>query len=432
MKMEQIAQKAKTAAIKLAAADTDAKNQALAAVAQALENEKEALAAANQADLERSAREALAAPLLKRLRFDAAKIEEACLGLQSLIKLNDPVGATLGATELDDNLTLYRVSRPIGVIGVIFESRPDALVQISSLCLKSGNAVLLKGGREAAETNRVLADIITRASLAAGMPEGWLSLMETRSDVAAMLGMDAYIDLIIPRGSNDFVRHIMDNTRIPVLGHADGICHVFIDREANPDMARRIAVDSKTQYVAVCNAAETILVHAAVAETLLPALKADLEARSVEIRGCERTAAIIAASPATDEDWRTEYLDLVVSIRVVDSLGAAVDHINRYGSGHTDVIVTADRDRARRFMDHVDTADVFVNCSSRFSDGFRFGLGAEVGISTNKIHARGPVGLEGLLIYQWRLVGNGQIVADYSGPDGRAFKHRRLAKDFEI
>ncbi len=247
-----------------------------------------------------------------------------------------------------------------------------------------------------------------------------------------MLGMDAYIDLIIPRGSNDFVRHIMDNTRIPVLGHADGICHVFIDREANPDMARRIAVDSKTQYVAVCNAAETILVHAAVAETLLPALKADLEARSVEIRGCERTAGMIAVKPAVEEDWHTEYLDLVVSIRVVDSLDAAVDHINHYGSGHTDVIVTADRDRARRFMDCVDTADVFVNCSSRFSDGFRFGLGAEVGISTNKIHARGPVGLEGLLIYQWRLVGNGQIVADYSGPNGRAFKHLPLDKDFDI
>jgi glutamate-5-semialdehyde dehydrogenase len=432
MNMEQIAQRAKTAAIKLAAAATEAKNQALAAIASALEDEKEALASANQTDLERSAREALAAPLLKRLRFDAAKIDEACLGIRSLIKLGDPVGVTLGATELDDNLSLYRVSRPIGVIGVIFESRPDALVQISSLCLKSGNAVLLKGGSEAAETNRVLADIITRASLAAGMPAGWLSLMETRADVASMLALDTCIDLIIPRGSNAFVRHIMDNTRIPVLGHADGICHVFIDRAADLGMARRIAVDSKTQYVAVCNAAETILVHAAVAEALLPALKADLEARGVEIRGCERTGAIMAVNPAVEEDWRTEYLDLVVSIRVVESLDAAVDHINRYGSGHTDVIVTADRERARRFMDHVDTADVFVNCSSRFSDGFRFGLGAEVGISTNKIHARGPVGLEGLLIYQWRLVGDGQIVADYSGPAGRSFKHQRLDKDFEI
>jgi glutamate-5-semialdehyde dehydrogenase len=432
MEMEHTAQQAQAAAIRLAAATTGDKNRALAAMAQALETETEAIVSANEADLERAAREALAPPLLKRLRFDAPKIAEACAGLRSLIALPDPVGATLSATQLDDRLTLYRVSRPIGVIGVIFESRPDALVQISALCLKSGNAVLLKGGSEAAATNRILADIIARASREAGMPDGWLNLMETRDDVAAMLGMDATIDLIIPRGSNEFVRHIMDNTRIPVLGHADGICHVYIDRAADLEMARRIAVDSKTQYVAVCNAAETLLVHAAVAPDLLPALREDLEARGVEIRGCERTAAIIAVNPATEEDWRTEYLDLVVSIRVVDSLEAAIDHINRYGSGHTDVIVSADRSRALRFMDFVDTADVFVNCSSRFCDGFRFGLGAEVGISTNKIHARGPVGLEGLLIYQWRLVGDGQIVADYSGPEGRAFKHQKLDRDFEI
>ncbi len=432
MEMESIARQSKAAAIQLAAAGTDAKNRALANIARALESQTAAIQAANQADLERAAREQLAAPLLKRLRFDAAKIAEACAGLRSLIDLDDPVGATLGATALDDSLTLYRVSRPIGVIGVIFESRPDALVQISSLCLKSGNAVLLKGGSEAAGTNRILAEIIDQAGREAGIPDGWLHLMETRADVAALLEMDAFIDLIIPRGSNDFVRHIMDNTRIPVLGHADGICHVYLDRSADPEMARRIAVDSKTQYVAVCNAAETLLVHAAVAGPLLPALKADLEARGVDIRGCPRTADIIPVAPATEADWHTEYLDLVVSVRVVDSLDAAIAHINRYGSGHTDVIVTADRERALRFMDRVDTADVFVNCSSRFSDGFRFGLGAEVGISTNKIHARGPVGLEGLLIYQWRLVGDGQIVADYSGPEGRAFKHERLDKDFEI
>ena len=432
MEMEPIARRAKAAAIQLAAAGTDAKNRALANIAQALEAQTEAILAANQADLDRAAREALAAPLLKRLRFDAVKIAEARAGLQSLIDLDNPVGATLNATELDDNLTLYRVSRPIGVIGVIFESRPDALVQISSLCLKSGNAVLLKGGSEAAATNRVLADIIYRAGREAGMPDGWLHLMETRADVAALLGMDAFIDLIIPRGSNEFVRHIMDNTRIPVLGHADGICHVYIDRAADLEMARRIAVDSKTQYVAVCNAAETLLVDTAVAAELLPALKADLEARGVEIRGCPRTRAIIPAAPASEADWRTEYLDLVVSIRVVDDLDAAIAHINRYGSGHTDVIVTGERSRALRFMDRVDTADVFVNCSSRFSDGFRFGLGAEVGISTNKIHARGPVGLEGLLIYQWRLVGDGQIVGDYSGPEGRSFKHEKLDRDFEI
>jgi glutamate-5-semialdehyde dehydrogenase len=243
--------------------------------------------------------------------------------------------------------------------------------------------------------------------------------------------LDEDIDLIIPRGSNEFVRHIMDNTAIPVLGHADGICHVYIDRRADLDMAVRIAVDSKTQYVAVCNAAETILVHQAVAAAVLPGLKTALEARGVEIRGCARTRALIDVAVAVAQDWRTEYLDLIVSVAVVDDLNAAIAHINRYGSGHTDVIVTADRARALRFMDYVDAADVFWNCSSRFSDGFRYGLGAEVGISTSKIHARGPVGLEGLVIYKWRLMGAGQIVADYSGPNAKPFSHRRLAQTFD-
>lgn len=430
MDIKDLAQQAKLASFQLAAVDSDAKNRALTAIAKALEARREDILAANRDDLARSEAENLAAPLLKRLRFDEAKIRESVAGINSLIGLADPVGATLSATELDEGLELYKVSCPIGVIGVIFESRPDALVQISCLCLKSGNAVLLKGGSEAAATNRILAEIITAATAEAGIPDGWLALMETRSDVAAILGLDDDIDLIIPRGSNEFVRHIMDNTRIPVLGHADGICHVYIDSRADLDMAVRIAVDSKTQYVAVCNAAETILVHQAAAGAVLPKLKTALEGRGVEIRGCERTREVIDAAAAVEEDWRTEYLDLIVSVKVVDALDAAVAHINRYGSGHTDVIVTADPARARRFMDYVDTADVFWNCSSRFSDGFRFGLGAEVGISTNKIHARGPVGLEGLVIYKWRMIGNGHIVADYSGDGARSFTHRRLAKTY--
>jgi glutamate-5-semialdehyde dehydrogenase len=332
--------------------------------------------------------------------------------------------------ELDQGLELYKVSRPIGVIGVIFESRPDALVQIASLCLKSGNAVLLKGGSEAAHTNQVLAQILTGAGQKAGLPAGWLGLMETRADVSQMLKLDGAIDLIIPRGSNAFVRHIMDNTVIPVLGHADGICHLYIDKEVDDDMAVRLAVDSKCQYVAVCNATETLLVHAEKARAVLPPLKADLEARGVEIRGCETTRSIIDVIAADESDWRTEYLDYIVSIKVVPTFQAAVDHINRYGSGHTDVIVTRNRKRALRFMDLVDTADAFWNCSSRFSDGFRYGLGAEVGISTNKIHARGPVGLEGLMIYQWRLMGSGQIVGDYSGPAAKSFTHKKLTKRF--
>jgi glutamate-5-semialdehyde dehydrogenase len=324
------------------------------------------------------------------------------------------------------------VSTPIGVIGVVFESRPDALVQISSLALKSGNAVLLKGGAEAADTNRILARTIAEAAARAGIPDGWFALLETRDDVRAMLDLDGYIDLLIPRGSNAFVRHIMDNTRIPVLGHAEGVCHVYIDRAADLEMAVSIIVDSKTQYVAACNAAETVLLHEAVAANLLPALAAALTDCGVEIRGCPATAAFIDVVPATAADWRTEYLDLIVSIRVVDSLESAIDHINRYGSGHTDVIVSAESDRAAAFIRGVDSAGVFVNCSSRFADGYRFGLGAEVGIATGKIHARGPVGLDGLTTSSWRLVGRGHVVADYAGDRARPFTHRRLGNGFRL
>jgi len=417
---------AKKASNLMAALTGEAKNKALHNIAGALEKYMPDLIAANRIDLERSKKQNLSSPLLKRLKFDESKIEEACSGLNSLIGMNDPVGVTLRAVELDEGLELYKVSCPIGVIGVIFESRPDALVQISALCLKSGNAVLLKGGSEASETNRLLAEIITKASSDAEIPRGWLALLETRTDVNDMLCLDQYIDLIVPRGSNAFVKHIMENTHIPVLGHADGICHVYVDSAANLDMAVKISIDSKCQYVAVCNAAETILVHRDIAGRYLPEMKKALEAKNVEIRGCSETLKIIDVIKAAEEDWTTEYLDLIVSVKVVHTLEDAIDHINTYGSGHTDVIVTGDRTRASKFMDLVDSADVFLNCSSRFSDGFRFGLGAEVGISTNKIHARGPVGLEGLLIYKWKLFGNGHIVADYSGADAKSFTHRPL------
>jgi len=426
MDLKQIARKAKQAAVSLASLDGKTKDAAIVAMAQALARRTPDILAANETDLSAAAQNDLAAPLLKRLKFDGDKIKEACDGLNALATLPDPVGRTLRAVELDRGLALYQVTCPIGVVGVIFESRPDALVQIASLCLKSGNAALLKGGSEAAATNRVLAEILAEAAAAASIPDGWLALLESRGEVTAMLALDTEIDLIIPRGSNAFVRHIMENTRIPVMGHADGICHVYVDREADIDMAVRICVDSKCQYPAVCNAAETFLVHAGIAAHLLPPLAAALTERGVEIRGCERTAGHIPVVPATEADWGTEYLDLIVSIRIVDGLASAVEHINRYGSGHTDVIVSRNTDRIRRFMDTVDAADVFANCSSRFADGFRFGLGAEVGISTHKIHARGPVGLEGMTIYKWRLMGSGQVVADYSGPDARPFTHRRL------
>lgn len=426
MDMLHTAARAGDAATRLAATKGELKNRAIMEIAGALRENARDIIKANRFDLERSERENLAKPILKRLLFDEIKIDEACRGLESLARLEDPVGKTLRAVELDKGLELFQVTCPIGVIGVVFESRPDALVQISSLCLKSGNGVLLKGGSEAIETNRVLAGIITEATRRIGIPEGWLGLLETREDVTDMLAMDHQIDLIVPRGSNEFVRHIMENTNIPVLGHADGVCHVYVDLKADLDQALRITIDSKCQYAAVCNAAETLLVHAGIAPDFLPRAREALEAQGVELRGCERTRELIDVLPATDEDWRTEYLDLVLSIRVVDGLEQAIEHINRYGSGHTDVVVTDDRERASRFMDYVDSADVFVNCSSRFSDGFRYGLGAEVGISTNKIHARGPVGLEGLVIYKWRLFGNGHVVADYTGENARGFTHKAI------
>ena len=430
MTINETAAKARRASTCLAASKTESKNQALEAIRKALLDNADAIIAANAEDMAQAEKENLDAPLLKRLKFDRSKINDVCEGIESLIRLDDPVGQTLRATELDAGLELYKVSCPIGVIGVIFESRPDALVQISTLCLKSGNAVLLKGGSEAMRTNRILAETISKAAVAAEVPDGWLGLLETRGDVAEMLNLDDDIDLIIPRGSNEFVKHIMTHSNIPVLGHADGICHVYIDAEADIDMAIRIAVDSKCQYVAVCNAEETLLIHEKIAANILPKLKEALEAKGVELLGCEKTQSIIDVKAATEEDWKTEYLDYTLSIRVVDNLEAAIEHINTYGSGHTDAIVTGSKETAMAFMDLVDSGDVFWNCSTRFSDGFRYGLGAEVGISTNKIHARGPVGLEGLLIYKWRMIGSGQIVADYGGPDGKKFTHRKLKKNW--
>ena len=432
MSITEISKSAKSASILMAALSGDVKNKALSAIADALKANSARIIAENEQDLADAQKNGIGAPLVKRLKFDRSRITDVCAGIESLIKLEEPVGKTLEARELDKGLELYKVSCPIGVIGVIFESRPDALVQISTLCLKSGNSVLLKGGSEAKRTNRILADIISEAAVKTGLPAGWLGLLETRDDVAGMLVLDEYIDLIVPRGSNEFVQHIMKNTTIPVMGHADGICHVYVDSQADIEMAVNITVDSKTQYCAVCNALETLLVHGSVAEAFLPKVKDALQAKGVEIYGCKKTAAIIDVKPATEEDWKTEYLDLTLSIKIVGSIEEAIEHINKYGSGHTDCIVTKDTANAAKFMDLVDSGDVFFNCSTRFSDGFRYGLGAEVGISTNKIHARGPVGLEGLLIYKWRMIGDGQVVSDYAGPGGKTFTHNKLNKEYKL
>ena len=430
MDIKQICVNASDASIKMAALDTQTKNNALAKIAEALLINKDKIIAANNIDLKRSEEENLASPLLKRLKFDENKINDVVEGIKSLIGLEDPAGKTLLSTLLDDGLELYKVTCPLGVIGIIFESRPDALVQISTLCLKSGNSVLLKGGREAIETNKALSDVIEEASVAAGLPKGWINLLESRDDVNEMLKMDEYIDLVIPRGSNEFVRYIMDHSRIPVMGHADGICHVYVDSAASIDMATRITVDSKTQYVAVCNAAETLLVNEDIAAEFLPILKTELDKKNVEIFGDEGTQKIISVKPASEADWATEYLDYTISIKLVSDVDEAIKHINTYGSGHTDSIVTSDKAHALKFMNLVDSGNVFWNASTRFSDGFKYGFGAEVGVSTSKLHARGPVGLEGLVSYKYMLIGNGQIVDDYA-TNKKSFKHVKMNKHIE-
>lgn len=411
MQVKELAAFARDAAYALAALPIDKRNQALEGIKKALIQNKEIIFARNQLDLEDAERESLAAPLLKRLKFDEQKMQDVLSGIDSLIRLPDPLGNTQLARELTEGLNLYRVSCPIGVIGVIFESRPDALVQIATLCLKSCNAVLLKGGREALRTNRALYDTVMEGTRNI-LPDGWAALLETRDDVNEMLSQDDSIDLIIPRGSNQFVKYIMDHTRIAVMGHAEGLCHTYVDQSADLDQAVKIVVDAKTQALAVCNATETLLVHEAIAMDFLPRCADALREKGVEIRGDEKTQAIILCLPATDADWETEYLDAILSIRIVDSLEEAIAHINRYGSHHTDAIVAKDLAAQQKFMALVDSAGVYINCSTRFADGFRYGFGAEVGIATGKLHARGPVGLEGLCTYKYCLLGSGQTVQE--------------------
>ena len=423
----ETARAARQASFALAASPAAVRNGALLAVADALEAHRGEIFAANRLDLSDAAE--LAAPVKKRLRFDEAKLADVLAGLRALAAMEDPIGHEQLRTELADGLVLSRVSCPIGVVGVIFESRPDALVQIAVLCMKSGNAVLLKGGREALHTNAALYAVLKAASEAAGLPAGWAGLLTTREDVGEMLRLDEEIDLIIPRGSNAFVRYIMDNTRIPVLGHSDGVCHLYLHEDADPDMAARVVVDAKTQYPAACNAVETLLVHEKAGAALAAAAKT-LHAAGVRIRADAPAQAVLAGAgvpceAATEADWRTEYLDLTISVRTVASLAEAIAHINRYGSHHTDGILTQDDAAAQRFFALVDSAGVYQNCSTRFADGYRYGFGAEVGIATGKLHARGPMGLEGLCSYKYILRGHGDVVADFAGGK-RSFTHKKL------
>lgn len=425
MTIKELAQKARGAYLLLAATSAEVRNNALLSVADALEAHMDEVLEANAQDVEAAERESLSAPLIGRLRLSEQKYARMAEGLRALAALPDPLNGVQYAKELSQGLKLYRVTCPIGVIGVIFESRPDALVQISSLCLKSGNAVLLKGGREALRTNEALARIITDATEACGLPRDWCALLRSREDVSEMLKQDETIDLIIPRGSSSFVKYIMQNSNIPVLGHSDGICHVYVDSPCDIDMAVKVTVDSKTQNLSVCNCAETLLVNRDIADVLLPRLGAALREKGVELRGDEATCALIACSPADEKDWKTEYLDAILSIRIVDDIAQAIDHINGYGSHHTDTIITSDPEHAERFFRYVDSADVFMNCSTRFSDGFLFGFGAEVGVATGKLHARGPMGLEGLCTYKYRLYGEGQTLTEVN--DGSiAIEHRAI------
>lgn len=408
----------KAAAMKLdstqmASKSAEIRNQALANIARALLENQEDIFRANEQDLAEALENDIPEAVVKRLKFDSEKLTGVVKGIEELISLPDKVYETQLVRQLDEGLTLVRESCPIGVIGVIFEARPDALVQIASLCIKSGNCAILKGGSETKHTNKTVFSLIYRAATESGLPENCLFQAEQRDEISELLACHESVDLLIPRGSNAFVQYIMNNTRIPVMGHADGICHIYVDKDFDIGKAIPVIVDAKTQYTAVCNAVETLLVHKDAVDALMPRLNEAFRARNVELRATADIADRYGCKLATDADFATEYLDLIISAKTVADIDEAILHINKYGSHHTDCIVTEDSEAAEHFMRMVDSAGVYQNCSTRFADGFRYGFGAEVGVSTGKIHARGPVGLEGLLTYKYKLYGNGQVVADY-------------------
>ena len=429
----QVAGRARAASRSLARLSNEQRNEVLLAVAQAVEESGQRVLEANEKDC-RAAEAAVAAgemssSMLERLRVGERGVAGMAARIRDVVRLPDPLGRRLAATELDDGLVLYKESCPLGVVGIVFESRPDVVPQVASLALKSSNAVILKGGREAAATNEAIVTV-WRNSLAhfPSVPPDSIQLLHTRSDVLELLTLDRDVDLIIPRGSKQLVEFVTQQSRIPVLGHGEGICHVYVDRAADLAKALNIVFDSKVQAPAVCNAAETLLVHHDVAAEFLPKAVTKLRDAGVEVRGCPNTRALLGNQdvvPAVEEDWATEYCDLILSVKVVSDAEEAIAYINRYGSRHTETIVTEDRAIAERFMDEVDAAGVFHNASTRFSDGYRYGLGAELGISNSKLHARGPVGLDGLTTYKYKLFGGGHTVAEYS-KGLKQFKHRSL------
>ncbi len=397
----------------LAATSNELRNESLKKIAENLKNNAALIFEQNAIDLANAEKNNVSAAVMKRLKFNEAKLSDCINGINQLISLEDPLHKITLKRELDKDLILERHTCPIGVIGVIFEARPDALIQISTLCIKSGNCAILKGGKETANTNRILFTIIYDSIIEAGLPDNSLRLAESHSEIDELLSCDKYVDLIIPRGSNAFVQYIMNNTKIPVMGHADGICHIYVDDTFNKDIAISVIKDAKTQYTAACNSVETLLINRKIAASFLPELSKAMRECGVSLFGTKEVCDIINSSPLKDEGF-IEYLDLCASVKLVDSVDEAIEHINSFGSHHTDSIITDNIDNANRFKELVDSAGVYHNCSTRFADGFRYGFGAEVGISTGKIHARGPVGLEGLITYKYTLSGKGHIVDDYA------------------
>jgi len=428
-----IAHRARVASRALAKLSLDARNEVLLAAAKAIEDGGKRILDANARDCAAAEPDVVAgrmsSAMFARLRVTEHGVAQMAAQIREVARLADPLGRRLAATELDDGLVLYRESCPLGVIGVIFESRPDVVPQLASLALKSGNAAVMKGGSEAASTNETLVSIWHEClAKFPAVPLDSITLLQSRADVMELLAQHRDVDLIIPRGSYELVHFIMKHSRIPVLGHGEGICHVYVDRAADIKKAIDVTYDSKVQYPAVCNAAETLLVHEAIAPQFLPKIVAKLKQAGVEIRGDLKTRVLLPGEsivPATEQDWATEYGDLILSIKVVADLDEAIEHVNSWGSHHTDAIVTEDPDAARRFLNEVDSAGVFHNASTRFADGYRYGFGAEVGISTSKLHARGPMGLEGLTTYKYKLYGHGHTVAEYAKGE-RKFTHRQL------
>jgi glutamate-5-semialdehyde dehydrogenase len=428
------AQAAKDASRAIATNSLEERNRALEAVAKGLERESARILIASAEDLQQAQsgqqRGELTGSLVARLKLSPEKLASMIAGVRAVIALPDPVNRVLDRTLLDTGLILEKVSRPLGLLAVIFEARPEAVTQISSLAIKSANAVILKPGREVERTARVLVEVIQQALREhTSIPEALVSGVHQRTEVDELLKLDGIVDLVIPRGSYALVRHVQSSTRIPVLGHSEGICHIYVDSAAQFDMALNVIDDAKTDYPAACNAVETVLVHASIAQAFLPLLYARMTKRSVRMRGCAKTRALLPQANldhVRDDEWHTEYSDLILAVKVVQSMDEAMDHIARYGSGLTESIITEDDAAARRFLDQVDSTGVYHNASTRFNDGFRYGFGAEVGISTSRIHARGPVGLEGLTTYKYILRGHGHVAHDYQGPDARKFLHHHL------